>query len=242
MHALGRRTPDNWEHVEKYPLRAIAEPVSNFTVNNILALPTWHAKHNQGQEGSCVGHGKAMTLAILNTIQRRNAGTLPYTQRYNPFWIWNRSKERDEWSDTNPGDNNGTSVNASCSVVRDLGAPKWGSETPYLNYGIHAYRWATDVDMMRQCLAFGVPITIGVDWYTNFDNPVGGGTSIYIGKGDLGRRRGGHSVCIYGASDRRQAFRIKNSWGSEYPLVWMPYETMEKLLNDGGEAAIITDR
>lgn len=41
------------------------------------------------------------------------------------------------------------------------------------------------------------PVTIGVNWYTNFDNPVKGTDGRYwIGRGSLGRIRGGHCVCI----------------------------------------------
>jgi hypothetical protein len=49
-------------------------------------------------------------------------------------------------------------------------------------------------------------------------------------------------VCVYGASDRRQAFAVKNSWGRSYPLAWLPYEVMVELLREDGEATVITDR
>ena len=52
---------------------------------------------------------------------------------------------------------------------------------------------------------------------------------------------GGHCVCIYGASDERQAFKFVNNWGMGYPLTWIPYETMQLLLNQYGEATLITD-
>ncbi len=49
-------------------------------------------------------------------------------------------------------------------------------------------------------------------------------------------------MCIYGASDARQALKLKNSWGRDYPLVWMPYSSMERLIDAHGEVAIVTDR
>ena len=49
-------------------------------------------------------------------------------------------------------------------------------------------------------------------------------------------------MCLYGASDERQAFKLKNSWGPEYPLVWMPYDTLQRLIDEHGEVAIVTDR
>jgi hypothetical protein len=41
------------------------------------------------------------------------------------------------------------------------------------------------------------PVVIGVNWYSNFDHPVRDSRGRWwIGKGDLGRIRGGHCVCI----------------------------------------------
>jgi hypothetical protein len=35
---------------------------------------------------------------------------------------------------------------------------------------------------------------------------------------------------------------VKNSWGRAYPLVWLPYAAMERLLKEDGEATLVTDR
>lgn len=227
---LGRRTPTDWQHVEKYPMRAVMRS-SVATVNNTLKLPGWHWSHDQGHEGSCIGHGSSMMMSLLNG------------RRYNPLWLWDRSKEIDEWADTNPGDDNGTSVRASCDVLRDQGHVRVyaGQDRPVaLKEGISENRWATTVDEMRSALAQSIPVSIGVNWYTRFDSPEGGWMAR---KGDdLGTIRGGHCLCVYGASDRYQAFRAKNSWGRSYPLVWLPYEIMERLLNEDGEASLVVDR
>jgi len=168
----------------------------------------------------------------------------------------------DFWPDTNPGDDNGTSVRAGYDVARQQGLSRVktmqldaGARIPRavdpqpvdLAEGVEVTRWATSVDEMRTALAQGTPVTIGVTWYSNFDNPIEvpdkfGKTMWWIGQGSLGTVRGGHCTTIYGASDARQAFRMKNSWGRNYPLVWLPYATMQTLLNEHGEAALITDK
>lgn len=52
----------------------------------------------------------------------------------------------------------------------------------------------TDIDRL---IAKPVPVTIGVDWYSNFDRPVKVGSRWWIGKSnDLGSIRGGHCVCL----------------------------------------------
>jgi hypothetical protein len=237
---------------------AAPSPFSLFVVNKRLALPSWHWTHDQGYEGSCVGHGTVMERAISNTAQNRILRILLPGRRYNPIDLWNEAKIRDEWPDTNPGDDNGTSVHAGYDVclyeglqrVKSMQLGATGIPTPIdaktrdIAEGVSEVRWARTVDEVRFAIANGNPVTIGINWYSNFDNPTHktGFNLSWIGEGDLGSIRGGHCVCIYGAADRYQAVAIKNSWGRSYPLIWMPYATLQRLLNEDGEAALVTDK
>lgn len=253
---LGRYIPDSFDHVEKFPFSAVA-PRTVMQVNKVMKLPYWHWQHDQGAEGSCVGHGIAMERAITNTAQNIVLNALGIKTRwYDSIDIWNRAKEIDPWPDTNPGDDNGTSVHAGYDVAREQGIKRvkkmslvGGKPTPIegqprdLKEGVVTNRWALTVDEMRSGISFGLPIAIGVNWYSNFDTPITINDEYWIGKrATLGGIRGGHCVCIYGASDKRQAFRVKNSWGRGYPLVWLPYSVMQRLLDEEGEAALVTDR
>lgn len=252
---LGRFIPDDFSHVAKYPFKNVA-PRTITTVNKVLRLPYWHWQHDQGSEGSCVGHGVAMERAITNTAQNVVLNALGIKTRwYDSIDIWNRAKEIDPWSETNPGDDNGTSVHAAYDVCREQGIRRVSSmklvngiPTPQgekardLKEGVATNRWATTVDEIRTAISLGLPVTVGVNWYSNFDTPVWINKETWIGQGDLGTIRGGHCVCLYGASDRRQAFKVKNSWGRSYPLVYMPYSVMARLLKEDGEAALVTDR
>ena len=255
--SLGRRKPPNRNHVEKWSLSLEPSQIVE-SVEKFLELPSWHWTHDQGHEGSCVGHGAAMERAITNTAQRKLAGKPRPTVRYNPLWVWDRAKEIDPWPDTNPGDDEGTSVSAAYDILRDRGATRVysmrldDSGNPYpvdesperRSAGVSANRWATTVDEVRTCIASGIPVTIGVDWYTLFDRPVQVGTEWWAAQAgqSLGSIRGGHCVCVYAASDRRQAVKFKNSWGQEYPLAWLDYTTLQRLLDDQGEATLVTDR
>lgn len=252
---LGRRVPSDFEHVRRFaltvPYGGPLEPVEK-----TLRLPHWwyRGQHDQGKEGACVGFGTTMMMAIINMYDEGR------TPRYDPWWLWDRSKERDEWGDTNPGDSNGTSVRAACDVLRTMGhvrTSEWirarrphVQDVPKPGEGIGENRWARTVDEMRAVAALGLPMSIGINWYGKFDNPERKEGGWYrkgeyvIGTLDgrnLGPIRGGHCVCVYGASDRRQAFKIVNSWGRSYPLVWMPYETMQQMINEDGEVALVTD-
>lgn len=230
---LGRRVPTDWRHVERFPFAAPAIVVH---AERTLRMPTWaHAYYDQGHEGACVGFGSSQTMSILNR------------RRYDARWLWDQAKLVDEWPDTNPGDNNGTSVRAAMDVLRTQGHVRVvaNRDIPVaLVEGIAANRWAADVDEVRTAIASGVAVTLGVNWYSAFDHPVQWGPDLFIGRStSLGAIRGGHCVCGMGASDRRQAIAITNSWGPSYPRkVWMPYEILARLIGESGEAAVVTDR
>jgi hypothetical protein len=261
--ALGRRPPPDWRHVERHPFSAVA-PATVADVERVLRLPTWHRTHDQGVQGSCVGHGAAMERAITNSTQNRVLLALrAYQRRYDPLDLWDQAKLVDGFADTNPGDDNGTTVRAAYDVLRARGPRRIklagialaNDGRPYITdtsegrpdpgAGVAANRWATTVDEIRTAIAAGLPVTIGVDWLSDFDDPVQYQTGEWwIGKTGWERTavRGGHCVCLYGASDRRQAFRMKNSWGRSYPLVWLTYDAMGGLLGRDGEAVLVADR
>src|SRR5690349_8111687 len=91
---LGRRTPEDDAHIRAYGLLAATIP----SVEHTLSLPWWHWYHDQGQEGACVGHGSAMERAIREKWERKQRHQRPQTVRFDPWWLWDRAKERDGWS------------------------------------------------------------------------------------------------------------------------------------------------
>ena len=52
-----------------------------------------------------------------------------------------------------------------------------------------------------------------------------------------------HGVLKSPANDAAGAVRILNSWGRGYPhRVWMPDATLQRLIDEDGEVALVTDR
>lgn len=229
---LGRRIPRDFAHVQKY---ALALPTVA-TVERILPLPPFRKLYDQGQEGACVGYGTSWAMSIHH---RGPGRSFP---RFDAEWLYRQAQAVDEWPETPPQE--GTSVRAAFDVLRTQGDRRIarGVEcAPDLQYGVKANRWATSVDEVRAAIADGRPVTIGVSWYGAFDHPEKVGRDYWIGRGDLGHVRGGHCVCLYGASDKRQAVKIVNNWGMSYPLVWLGYDILQRLLNEEGEAAVIAE-
>jgi hypothetical protein len=243
MSGLGRRAPTSWEHVEKYALTADTAPseptpvaiginwYTNFDTPHrfkkeryyigggplgsvrgghcVCLEPggkhrdhvyAWWDFYDQGAEGACVGFGCSRMMSLLNR------------KRYDARWLWDMAKQTDEWPDTNPGDDNGTSVHAAAAILAQRGHVAWrkgfegreyrqrDTEQPQAQEGISVYRWATSAQQVLDVL----------------QNPTGS---------KLG------AVCIL------------NSWGRSYPhRVWMPAETLDRLLSEDGEAVLPVDR
>jgi hypothetical protein len=233
---LGRRVPTDWSHVEKYSVRRLM-PEAPFVVNDALPMVPYRTHYDQGKEGACVGFSLSWMMSILNR------------RLYDARQLYLSAQKFDEWDDTPPEE--GSSVRAGCDVLRAIG--HWriiqgGRKIPAnLEEGIAENRWATRVDELRACIAAGIPFVLGINWYSNFQEPeakrIGKVSHEYwIGKRDLGYVLGGHAICGYAASDRRQAFKLQNTWGDDYPAVWIPYDTVERLLSEDGEACLVTDR
>lgn len=161
----------------------------------------WHTFYDQGQEGACVGFGWSRCMSILND-----------GPSYAARWLWDRCKERDRWPETNPGDNNGTSVRAGGEVLVEAGHVLWDEPysdddytertdyRPELNEGLKTFRWAQSVDEVHAVLGNEKADELGAVPILN----------------------------SWGASYPRR--------------VWLPDDVLDVLMQQEGEIAIPTDR
>jgi hypothetical protein len=244
---LDRLIPDDWRHVDKYPLTALPVEERPTKVPVVIGV-NWYSEfdnpdrddesgryfvarggagsltrirgghcvclepggepdpeewwdfYDQGAEGACVGFGWSRCMSVLNQ------------ELYAARWLWDRAKESDEWPETNPGDDNGTSVRAAGEVLSSAGHVDWEGEyadddyedrakyQPSADDGIGRFRWAQSVDDV-------------------------------------------HSALGNDTADDLGAVPFLNSWGRGYPhRTWMPDDVLDRLLQEQGEVAIPTDR
>ncbi len=231
-HGLGRRPPADNRHLERYPLRALL-PRTVETVERTLPLPAqYRDNYDQGAQGACVGYSCSWAMSILNR------------RFYAAQWLYEEARRTDSF----PGEAyDGTEIRAGLDVLRRLGHRRiWGGRTGEPTYadGIEEFRWTDTADGVRTAIAAGAPVVLGIEWFDSFDTPIQTRYGYELPE-PSGAILGGHAIACYGASDRRQAVRLVNSWGAQWPLVWLSYTHLERLLAGyewPGECAVITDR
>lgn len=176
---------------------------------------------DQGQTGTCVGHGWAGWLQGAPLMTKTGPA---------PFAIYDAAILIDEWNDNDydPGRQFGTSVRAGVQVLQSLAHVK-------------SYVWAESVDDIRAWHLAGLgTVVLGLNWYEGMMETTDFGY-IYATGGVVG----GHCIKSTGWSDKRDALRIQNSWGvswGQFGRAWIPRKDLEFLLADQGEACAATEQ
>ena len=197
---------------------------------------------NQGSQGSCVGWAVAYAV---KTYQERIERGWPLTDDrhvMSPAYVYNQIKV--------PG--GGAYFVDAFTLLVEQGVSSW-AQMPYdplndrtqpssraraeaANYKIADWgtvlrnTHAVFVQEIKRHLVAGDPVLIGVPVYPDFEylsetNPV------Y--DDDAGASRGAHAIVIVGYDDRRSAFKIANSWGTEWGIGgygWIDYDASESLI------------
>ncbi len=221
---LGRRTPGDFQHVEKYPLEATPEKPTPVVLGinwysgfddpkqddkGRYWLPSGHLGYVRGGHCICVKAKQPDAGAWWEFYNQGSEGacvgfgcsramSLLNRVEYDAPWLYHEAQLIDEWDDTPPEE--GTSVRAGLEVLRTQGARRAKSGVVAAGDGIAAYRWATSVDQVHAAIQLPV-------------------------------------------ADQLEAVPLLNSWGDDYPhLVWLPDATLDRLLSEQGEAGLITDK
>ena len=125
-----------------------------------------------------------------------------------------------------------------------MGHKKQKEVQPDLRDGITSYYWGKTADDARLAISLDRAYVTGFLWYEQFMIPEYVKGEWWIGRKGikLGKILGGHATCHFRVSDKRQAVGLTSSWGTQYPLVWLPYERLNELLKQGGELVIAIDK
>jgi hypothetical protein len=226
--ALGRITPPDWEHVEKFPLTGMFFPVRPTPA--VIGV-NWYVEFDDPQQdadghywiardgnltkirgGHCVclkARGKDDPDAWWEFYDQGREGACVgfgvsrlashlNHKLYDGFWLYHEAQKLD----ARPGENyEGTTVRAGLDVLRKRGhrvVTDGAAARPDVAEGIVANRWAHNIDDLLHVLGYA-----GLDYVD-----------------------------------------ILNSWGhDDYPhLVRMPVTVLDRLRREEGEIGLVTDR
>jgi hypothetical protein len=180
---------------------------------------------DQGAEGACVGFGVTHELLFYPVAVRKLDAAFA---REKIYWV---AQREDPW----PGGSypeatpryEGTSVLYGVKAAADLGYYK-------------EYRWATSEKEMALGVGYLGPAIIGVDWYEGMFQPNAKGFVT-----PTGDKVGGHCCLIIGINVKSGYYTLRNSWGPDWGKhgeAKISRKDMAKLLGDGGECCIVTER
>lgn len=231
---FGRREPKErpWEDKYSFNLLGIPTPIN---VETRTIIPAW--KYEQ-IGNSCTGYS-VVTSQTINNVRRLGSKPINRWFKYNGLWQYDQACRNDGVPATNLKSDIGTFLWASLWVANNLGLLRLKERNPRLNDGIQSYYWCRTVNEIRTAFSLGRIPVMGTNWHLNMLKPYRQNKEWWINTG--GEVVGGHAYCLINASDKRQAFQIRNTWKG-YPDVWISYVLVETLLMQGGECGVGLDR
>ncbi|HEV2262573.1 MAG TPA: C1 family peptidase [Candidatus Rubrimentiphilum sp.] len=195
---------------------------------------------NQGSENSCVGWASGYAIQSYLVAQKQKwalgGGTGPNgintSHVFSPAYIYNQ---------INGGKDNGSIFSTAFSLLEKQGVAPW-SFFPYVAgqflkqppasavaaaapYTIKTYysipTTNAGITQAKTYLTQGYPIF----WGTELDNIFEAGKFTIL-SGPFGTDEGGHAMTIVGYDDSMQAFKVMNSWGTNWEnsgFFWVSY-------------------
>lgn len=182
---------------------------------------------NQGNTGTCVGHGWWNWLVDGPVTQKGLTLT--------PFDIYRGAILRDEWSENDveasgpdSGLQFGTSIRAGAKFLQELGL-------------IESYLWGYDGQTAIDAVLKVGPLVLGTWWTYPMFEPDAEGIVRYR---PTDRKAGGHGYKADGYNAQRDLVRCKQSysrgWGKR-GMFYIPGEDLHRLIVEQGEACLAVE-
>jgi len=196
---------------------------------------------DQGEQGSCVGWAVAYALKSYQEAVERNIRPTRRDNIYSPAFIFNQIK----LSDCDGGSYLKDALNLlkkeGCASISNFNysehscnrTPSSSIKRSARQYIIADWRrvdYENETEVKSQ-LNSGFPVVIGMDVDDDFQDLIGNDIYNY----STGRNSGGHAMVVVGYDDYKQAYKIMNSWGTDWGnggFVWVSYDLFEQKVHE----------
>lgn len=202
-------------------------------------LSNWFPRPgSQGMQNSCVAW--ASTYAIKSFQEQAEIGGafMSGSLLFSPSFVYNQ---------INGGRDEGSSLVDAATLLKNIGAvtmdvmpvstdyrkkPSQDQIAKAAPFKISSFSMIkpNDIAAMKSYLRQGHPILIGAEVYENFEDYRGG---VYAKT--TGKLLGGHAMTILGFDDSKKAFRLINSWGTNWGdngYAWIDYDLFGRINKD----------
>lgn len=206
---------------------------------------------NQGRQGSCVGWASA--YAARSILHSRQTGQDPQSSAFSPAFLYNQialtncqgaylmdAMEKMKGVGSLPFREFSYNEN-SCSK-----SPSSSQRSDASNYKIRGYNrlskggynYKVDIEGIRQNIAQGAPVVIGMQVGGTFMTRMYGKSDWRPTNGDRSLRGfSGHAMTVIGYDDNRNggSFEIMNSWGKQWGddgVAWVTYRDFEYFVKE----------
>jgi len=201
---------------------------------------------NQGQQNSCVGWSIAYGMKSYQEKEARNwdlvqGETIDKDHVFSPAFIYNQ---------INHGQDNGSRFQDAFNLLQSKGVASLAKD-PYdqadftskpnddavseaTNFRI---AWAKqidpkDIESLKSYLAKGYPIIIAIAFDNAFTDPKG---SAVVSSMQVDANSMGHAMLLVGYDDSKSAFKVMNSWGTDWReggFCWFTYDGFKQFARE----------
>lgn len=218
--------------------------------DSVNLIPDCSPIADQGSLGCCSGFGIAKGFRECLLI--KSGSYIPLSPMFEYY--------NERAMEGNINDDSGASIRDGMMALNKIGVcPE--SDYPYevtkftltpsqqayndaSKYKINSYYRVNDLNGIKQALAQGLPVVIGIDVYESFESDVAAKTGVVPMPKWGEQNLGAHCICLVGYQDTNNGIlgfikqgyvTFRNSWSSAWGQVGygtMTYDILNKLLND----------
>jgi C1A family cysteine protease len=213
------------------PRKAITEPVA-------LKQEFLPPVRDQGQLGSCTGHG--VRGCLLYSLRQKGEVFRRAGYDLSPLFAYYQARVLED----SVAEDAGAEIRDVVKSALKLGVATEASwpyrierfarkptETAYTTATWHqvkgGYKACLNIDDILQALSYDIPVTGGFTWFSNSDGP--SGRMPMPGPRDW--PEGGHAIWIVDGDPKTREFKFQNSWGEnwgERGYGYVPFEFLER--------------